>query len=385
METAGLLVLLLVVAVNGVVGKKKWDPLSATVDLYTWMEKNTPSEIVDLPTTENTNKEWTITTGKKLQCETCQGLVYTVWKTKSDTEARLKKQKTFGASQLAIDSATDVESILGSDHWDYHASRTEVFWSADMLSFVGAILEGESDTLSDFLEEGKTEDEAFKSMCVERLRVCSLESRWTSAEKLEARLTQSDFHGSMGVKFLELNKANASVQETESGLQIKTIKKGDLDTLRPTMTSLVELQYNATFVNGITFESSVDNENGIASGAVYSFDQPLSDLLMKMGEGADLIFYVPPKLAFHSQGKESLVPQSATVLYRIQLLKVTLKDDDDDDAYDEDEDLEDFGDFQKYFDAGGIEEGAEVPFKLGEVDPSAPIFDAEELPPNDEL
>ncbi|MCQ2198636.1 MAG: FKBP-type peptidyl-prolyl cis-trans isomerase [Paludibacteraceae bacterium] len=134
--------------------------------------------------------------------------------------------------------------------------------------------------------------------------------------------TEKNKNTEEGVKFLEENKKNDGVVETESGLQYKVINAStDPAARKPTATDEVSVHYEGRLINGKVFDSS------FARGEQARF--PLNRVIpgwtegiQLMKEGDEFEFYIPSNLAYGDQGMPGAIPPASTLIFKVQLHKV---------------------------------------------------------------
>lgn len=121
-----------------------------------------------------------------------------------------------------------------------------------------------------------------------------------------------------GAKFLEENKSNDGVMETESGLQYQVITEGTGE--KPIATNTVKVHYTGTLLDGTVFDSSVER------GEPAQF--PLNGVIKGWTEGLQLMrvgskykFFIPSNLAYGDQGRPSL-PAGSTLIFEVELLEI---------------------------------------------------------------
>lgn len=121
-----------------------------------------------------------------------------------------------------------------------------------------------------------------------------------------------------GVRFLEQNAKKQGVFVTESGLQYETLVEGDGP--MPTDTSVVEVHYHGTFIDGKVFDSSIER------GEPASF--PLNQVIAGWTEGIQLMavgskykFYIPSDLAYGPRGRSGIPPNSV-LIFEVELLSI---------------------------------------------------------------
>lgn len=123
------------------------------------------------------------------------------------------------------------------------------------------------------------------------------------------------------VKWLAENAKNEGVQvDTVSNLQWKVINPGNMDVVA-TPEDTVEVNYEGKLIDGTVFDSSFE------SGQPVSF--PLNRVItgwtegiQKIGEGGEIILYVPYQLGYGSRQAGQYIEPFSTLIFRVELLKV---------------------------------------------------------------
>lgn len=120
-----------------------------------------------------------------------------------------------------------------------------------------------------------------------------------------------------GRAFLEKNKSNPLVFETESGLQYEIIEKGNGPT--PQLGDSVMVHYTASLISEEVLESTTgrDPQPFVVGGVIRGWNEALQ----MMKEGGQWMLYIPSELAYGSMtgGK---VPPNSVLVYEIKLVKV---------------------------------------------------------------
>lgn len=123
-----------------------------------------------------------------------------------------------------------------------------------------------------------------------------------------------------GAAFLAENAKKPGVTTTTSGLQYKVVKAGTGPSPGPNDT--VTVHYRGTLVNGQQFDSSYDRGepatfpvNGVIAG--------WTEALQLMKEGAEYQLFIPPNLAYGDRGAGGVIPPGATLIFDVELLKVS--------------------------------------------------------------
>ncbi len=111
------------------------------------------------------------------------------------------------------------------------------------------------------------------------------------------------------------------MQKTASGLEWGVLKKGS-DGPAPTATDVVEVHYTGWLTDGTKFDSSRDRGqpakfplNGVIKG--------WTEGLQLMQPGARYKFVIPGDLGYGADGSPPAIPPNATLVFDVELLKVT--------------------------------------------------------------
>jgi FKBP-type peptidyl-prolyl cis-trans isomerase FklB len=98
-----------------------------------------------------------------------------------------------------------------------------------------------------------------------------------------------------GEAFLAENKNKAGVFVTDSGLQYEVIEAGNGN--KPSVTSMVEVHYHGTLIDGTVFDSSVQRGQ-TASFGVNQVIKGWTEALQLMPVGSKYRLYIPQELAY---------------------------------------------------------------------------------------
>lgn len=140
-----------------------------------------------------------------------------------------------------------------------------------------------------------------------------LQTYFVQAQAKEANVTKEE-----GDKFLTENKTKEGVITTESGLQYKVVNEGT--GAKPVATDKVKVHYTGTFLDGKTFDSSVER----GEPAEFGLDQVIkgwTEGLQIMPVGSKYILWVPSDLAYGEQGRPGIKGNSA-LKFEIELLEI---------------------------------------------------------------
>jgi peptidylprolyl isomerase len=110
-----------------------------------------------------------------------------------------------------------------------------------------------------------------------------------------------------------------NAQTTASGLMYEVVAEGSGDT-KPKTGDTVSAHYTGMFLDGRTFDSSVDRGEPIrfpvgTGRVIKGWDEALLD----MTKGEKRILIIPPQLAYGSQGRGPIPPNS-TLVFEVELL-----------------------------------------------------------------
>jgi FKBP-type peptidyl-prolyl cis-trans isomerase len=120
-----------------------------------------------------------------------------------------------------------------------------------------------------------------------------------------------------GMTFLEENKRNPEIHTLASGLQYKIIKEGTGGSPGPT--DFVTVNYRGTLIDGTEFDSSYTH-NTPTTFAVNAVIPGWSEALQLMKPGDKWTLYIPPKLAYGSQGAGRLIGPNTTLIFDIEFI-----------------------------------------------------------------
>ncbi len=127
-------------------------------------------------------------------------------------------------------------------------------------------------------------------------------------------------------KFLEENKAKDGVKVTESGLQYRILKQGDLKR-KPRQGDLVKVRYVGRLMDGTIFDENLKAKEAqeIDPARVIPGWQ---EGLKLMSTGAKFQFFIPPNLAYGergiSQGANVIIPPNEVLIFEIELVSIDL-------------------------------------------------------------
>jgi FKBP-type peptidyl-prolyl cis-trans isomerase FklB len=122
--------------------------------------------------------------------------------------------------------------------------------------------------------------------------------------------------------FLAANKTKSGIQTTASGLQYAVIASGAGDGAKPTINSVVQVNYEGKLLNGAVFDSS------FARGQAAEFPVAMlipawTEALQLMRPGDEWTIWVPPSIGYGEEGAGGgEIPPNALLIFRMRLEKV---------------------------------------------------------------
>ncbi len=123
-----------------------------------------------------------------------------------------------------------------------------------------------------------------------------------------------------GKAFIESFVSKEGATKTESGLAYKVIKEGTGAT--PGAEDVVEVHYHGTLTDGTVFDSSVERGKTI-SFPLNRVIKGWTEGLQTMKEGGKTKFVIPSDLAYGEAGAPPKIPGGATLVFEVELFKVT--------------------------------------------------------------
>lgn len=119
--------------------------------------------------------------------------------------------------------------------------------------------------------------------------------------------------------FLAANAKKPGVNVRPSGLEYKIIKNGFGK--QPGPLDSVEVYYTGTLINGKVFDKT---EPGLPASFVVNGVIPgWSEALQIMREGDHWQLVIPPNLAYGARGAGGVIPPNQTLVFDLELVKVT--------------------------------------------------------------
>lgn len=137
-------------------------------------------------------------------------------------------------------------------------------------------------------------------------------------KQMEKMTKASEPNKQAGLQYLEENKKQPGVTQTQSGLQYKVIKEGNGKT--PTANNQVTVNYEGKLLDGTVFDSSFERGKP-ATFPVTGVIPGWTEGLQLMKEGGSYELYIPSDLAYGDQGTQG-IPGGSTLIFKVDLIKV---------------------------------------------------------------
>ncbi|WP_277054253.1 FKBP-type peptidyl-prolyl cis-trans isomerase [Pseudoalteromonas marina] len=119
--------------------------------------------------------------------------------------------------------------------------------------------------------------------------------------------------------YLVANAKVDGVLETASGLQYKVLHKGENNNT-PSPTSMVNVHYHGTLIDGTVFDSSVERKSPISFG-LHQVIKGWTEGLQLMSPGDKFQFYIPHQLAYGEKRLGS-IPPASLLIFEVELLAI---------------------------------------------------------------
>jgi len=122
-----------------------------------------------------------------------------------------------------------------------------------------------------------------------------------------------------GLAFLAENSKQEGVVVLNNGLQYKVLKAGEGPS--PKTGDQVRVHYRGSLLDGSEFDSSYER----GEPAVFGIDQVIkgwTEALQLMNTGSHWMLYIPPELAYGSQGAGDVIGPNSTLIFEVELLEI---------------------------------------------------------------
>ena len=214
----------------------------------------------------------------------------------------------FGATVLCAAAGIADEARKGNERADMSyafgmATAAEFFLDSGLEFNYDAFIRGFRNVMEN-RETRHTMEEAME--IIQAAYAAALSARW---ERNRAE----------GEAFLAENAQRPGVVTTASGLQIEIIAEGSGD--MPDIGDVVLVHYHGTTIDGTVFDSTLDRGTPIQ----VPLDMVIpgwSEGLRMMREGGTALLFIPPHLAYGSQGAGGIIEPYTTIIFQVELIEI---------------------------------------------------------------
>lgn len=128
------------------------------------------------------------------------------------------------------------------------------------------------------------------------------------------------YNARKGAEFLAEKEQEEGVTKTASGLLYKVLERGS-GTRSPSRSDRVQVNYAGTLIDGTEFDSSYKRGQPATFG-VSGVIAGWTEALQLMHEGDVFELYIPSELAYGERGAGGLIGPRATLVFKVELLKI---------------------------------------------------------------
>ena len=126
--------------------------------------------------------------------------------------------------------------------------------------------------------------------------------------------------GDKAKAFLAQNAKQPGVRVLPDGLQLRVVRSGPADGLRPQVGDEVKVNYEGKLLDGQVFDSSYER-GAPAVMTIRDLVPGWREALQLMRPGDQWLIYLPPKLGYGDQGAGPIPPNSVLV-FKLELIGV---------------------------------------------------------------
>lgn len=120
-------------------------------------------------------------------------------------------------------------------------------------------------------------------------------------------------------KFFESNASADGVQTTESGLQYKIVREGEVKASSEKDT--VEVNYEGTTLDGEVFDSSYERGESVT----FPLDRVIkgwTEGMQLVGEGGEITLWIPAELAYGERPQGDKIGPNEALKFKVEVIKV---------------------------------------------------------------
>ena len=138
-------------------------------------------------------------------------------------------------------------------------------------------------------------------------------------EQARIQMAQGEQNQAEGQKFLEENRKQEGVVQTESGLQYKVLTKGVGE--KPAANATVTVHYRGTLINGKEFDSSYTRSEPL-SISLQNVIPGWQEAVPMMTVGSKWQIFVPSELGYGNRSAGSDITPNSTLIFEIELIDI---------------------------------------------------------------
>lgn len=117
--------------------------------------------------------------------------------------------------------------------------------------------------------------------------------------------------------FLAELDLDPDIQTAESGLRYQIINEGTAD--RADDADLVDVIYSGRLTNGTVFD---DSDGSSVRFRVSDVIDGFSEGLKLVGEGGEIILYIPPDLAYQDSARGNIIPANGLLIFDVEIVDI---------------------------------------------------------------
>ncbi len=140
----------------------------------------------------------------------------------------------------------------------------------------------------------------------------------STTRSVEMSLADKNLHESNA--WLKINLKNAGVLQTRSGLQYRVLSAGNKSACSPNKTSVIKVNYNMRLARSNYELDSSYKRNMPAQFSLKNMILGWQEGVPMMKVGDSWEFYLPPHLAYGSNGSGRLIQPNVVLTSRVDLL-----------------------------------------------------------------
>ena len=216
----------------------------------------------------------------------------------------------YAATVLAIDLKKEDDQVaysLGCVAGEHIKSQEKIGIAINTDTFI----QGFKDTLNN--KQQLNQEQIIKALNIMKNK--QLEEQTKHLKKTSA------INLKKGQEFLEKNKKTAGIVELKNGLQYQIINSGDPSSKSPNINDQVAVQYRGTLLDGTEFDSSYNKSEPVVF-PLKSLIKGWQEALLLMKPKDKWKIFVPPQLAYGTEGAGHIIEPNSVLVFDIELVSV---------------------------------------------------------------